>query len=260
MDFSVWQNMYLTGNSEYTTGTVTSVGVQPLSAGVSESVNSSCSRQVWWHRLEAVYRIECECVTPASSVEQLDLERPSVAFAGASKLSPFRADEVFGTSVFFQTVLHGAWQFPFWNQVSFFFFFFFKKSGFSSCFQKETVVWKLLSENSHWRPALFQTLAQFSALWLTCQWGRGFGPDCWSPLPLDPSRVRLRGEQRVERAGGAGLLAREPSWPGGCSAAGSDVTFPRLACPCLPSCMSPLHLTQSSNRTVLLFPILIFSF
>lgn len=31
----------------YAVGTVTSVGVQPLSAGVSESVNSGCSRQVW---------------------------------------------------------------------------------------------------------------------------------------------------------------------------------------------------------------------
>ena len=33
---------------------------------------------------------------------------PIGAFAGASKLSPFRANKVFGTSVFFQTVLHGA--------------------------------------------------------------------------------------------------------------------------------------------------------
>lgn len=48
------------------------------------------------------------CVRPVHSVEQLDLERPSVAFAGAPKLSPFRANKVFGTSVFFQTVLHGA--------------------------------------------------------------------------------------------------------------------------------------------------------
>lgn len=48
------------------------------------------------------------CVRPVRPMERLDVERPSVAFAGASKLSPFRANKVFATTVFFQTVLHGA--------------------------------------------------------------------------------------------------------------------------------------------------------
>ena len=47
-------------------------------------------------------------VRAGSSVEQLDSEHPSVPFAGASKLSSFRANKVFGANMFFQTVLHGA--------------------------------------------------------------------------------------------------------------------------------------------------------
>lgn len=164
--------------------------------------------------------------------------------AGASTFSPFRKNKVFGTSVFFQTLLDAAWLFPFWNQVFFPSSFLFLKK--SSCFVKirdccvKIADWELPLKAPSLPDPLHSSLPDGSS----GDGGEGLGQTAGAPFPPVPLSPGLWGEQEVDRVDGA------KHWP--CRAMFTRMLFrswqwchclPDLLPICLPLChlLSTLH-------------------
>lgn len=150
---------------------------------------------------------------------------------GASTFSTFRENKVFGTSVFFQTLLDAAWLFPFWNQVFFLSFFsFLKKSG---CFVKirdccvKIADWELPLK----APSLPDPCTVHSPLAQVVIGERVWARLLELPFPQSFLVLDCGVSRRWRELVGPGSGLAEPCSPGGSSAAGRDVTAAWICCP-----------------------------
>lgn len=147
--------------------------------------------------------------------------------AGASTFSPFRENKVFGTSVFFQTLLDAAWLFPFWNQVFFLSLLLLKKS---SCFVKirdccvKIADWELPLKAPSLPDLLHSSLPDGSS-------GNGEEGLGRTAFPQSLSVLNCGVSRRWRELVGPGPGLAEPCSPGCSSAAGSHVTASQTCCP-----------------------------